>query len=49
MVWRRQHCGCMAAVFGAGVLIGMWLESALVSGCLGVGFIALGVWILLKK
>ncbi len=49
MLWRREHCGCLAFAFGAGLLIGAWLESGILCNCIGVGAIAFGVWILLKK
>ena len=47
---RRNHLFGLALLsFGAGLIIGCWLESGLLRVCLGVGLLAAGILMLQKK
>lgn len=47
---RRNHLwGCALAAFGAGLLIGIRLESGFFAGCLGLVAVACGILILQKR
>ena len=47
---RKNHLwGCCCACLGCGMLVGRGLESGLLSLCLGLGLICLGVGFLRQK
>ena len=49
-MYRRNHLlGCCAGCFGLGLLIGQGFESGLLSLCLGLGLIFLGLTFLRQK
>lgn len=49
MCRKNQLCGCMLAAFGVGLLFGNFMESGFFCFCIGIGFMAAGVWCLCKK
>ena len=47
---RRNHLiGFVSVAFGLGVLIGTWIESGFLSGCLGLGLVCVGFVFVRKK
>ncbi|HIT34809.1 MAG TPA: hypothetical protein IAC31_09345 [Candidatus Faecousia intestinigallinarum] len=47
---RQNHLwGWMLICFGAGLLLGFWLESGFFTCCLGLGALALGVLVMSKN
>lgn len=49
MCRRNQLCGCALLAFGAGLLVGIWLESGFFCFLLGLGLIVGGLCMLGKK
>lgn len=49
MCRRNQLWGWILVAFGAGLLLGIWLESGFFVCCLGLGAVALGVLTISKK
>ena len=47
---RKNHMWALAVIsFGLGLLIGLWIESGFVQGCIGVAFVGFGIFIFQKK
>lgn len=47
---RKNHMWALAAIaFGIGLLIGLWIESGFVQGCMGMGFIGFGFFLFQRK
>lgn len=42
MCRHNQLLGCCALALGAGILIGLWLESGFLAHCVGFGLILIG-------
>ncbi len=42
MCRHNQLWGCVLLAFGAGVLVGLWLEGGFLAHCFGFGLICLG-------
>lgn len=49
MCRHNQLWGFAAISFGLGVLIGTWIESGFLTGCLGLGLVLVGFGFLRKK
>ena len=49
MCRRNQLLAFALVAFGMGLLVGLWLSSGFVCGCLGVGSVTFGLFILQKK
>ena len=49
MCRKNQLCGSALVAFGAGLLVGLLLNSGFVSFLIGVGIIGLGCWCMSKK
>ena len=43
MCRHNQLLGCCALAFGAGLLLGLWLESGFLAHCLGLGLVLIGL------
>lgn len=49
MCRRNQLWAFVLIAFGLGLLVGLWLTSGFLCGCLGVGAVALGLILLQRK
>ena len=49
MCRRNQLCGVALMAFGVGLLSAGFFESVFFCGCLGIGFVVLGVVVTQKK
>lgn len=49
MCRQNQLWGCALLAFGAGVLIGIWIESGFLAHCFGIALIVLGIGVARKK
>lgn len=49
MCRQNQLFGCSLMAFGFGILIGMWLESGFLCGCLGIGLLICGLSMTRRK
>lgn len=49
MCRRNQLFAFLLIAFGVGLLVGLWLTSGFVCGCLGVGSVVCGLLLIQKK
>lgn len=49
MCRHNQLWGFVAIAFGLGILIGTWIESGFLTGCLGLGLVLAGCACLRKR